>query len=315
MPPTDDALASICLPVRNGASTLEPVIRSVLAQDHGNIELVISDNASTDDTEELCRELARSDPRIVYHRQAEDIGLLDNFIAAMRRARGTFIRWIGDDDWLAPTYVSRCLAEFAAESRLILVTTQLGFVGADGAIRTADYRETVLSSDDPVERFTEMLRLLNDSHLLLDPLYGVMRRSVIARIPRRNMLREDQVLAARMALAGPWGHVCEVLGRRGWQDASRRQTARRLGVPAWHASAATALQCRELMRAVRAADLDPAQRRRASAAVVRWYVVRQQRVLTTRTHKLASAARDQVRAAGRRPRPPDARMPGSSTQR
>jgi glycosyltransferase involved in cell wall biosynthesis len=288
--PSTDVLVSICLPVRNGAARLEPVVRSILAQDHGNLELVISDNASTDGTEELCRDLARADARIAYHRQPENIGLLNNFIAAMRLARGTYFRWVGDDDWLAPNCVSRCLEVFAADDRLILVTMGVAFVGADGVTATADYRGSALASDDPIERFTEMLRLLNDSYLLIDPLYGLMRRATVAAIPRRNMLREDQIFAAKMALAGPWGHVHEVLGRRGWRDETRPALARRLGVPVWTARAATALQGRELLRWLRDADLDPVQRRRARAAVARWYVGRQQRTMANRGRRLAGRA-------------------------
>lgn len=289
MPP-GDPLVSICLPVRNGEKRLEPAVRSVLAQDHADLELVISDNASTDGTEELCRELARADSRIAYHRQAENIGLLNNFVAATGLARGTFMRWIGDDDWLAPTYVSRCLAVFAADERLVLVTTQIDYSGGGEAHETASYSGTALRSDDPVERFAEWLRLLNQSYLLLDPLCGVVRRAAVASVPRRNMLREDQIFAARLALAGPWGHVPAVLARRGWKDETRTALARRLGVPVWQARVATALQCRELLRLVGDADLEPAARRRAQAAVLRLYVGRHRRNLANRSRRVAGRA-------------------------
>src|SRR5262245_55907722 len=94
-----DTLVSVGLPVRNGAQTLRAVVSSVLTQDHELLELVICDNASTDGTEELCRELARGDKRIVYHRQPRNIGILNNFTYTMRLARGTFFRWLGDSDW------------------------------------------------------------------------------------------------------------------------------------------------------------------------------------------------------------------------
>ena len=94
-------VVSVGLPVRNGAERIEHVVRSVLDQDHENLELVICDNASTDDTEELCRELANQDSRIVYHRNPVNIGLLNNFIRVMQLSSGTFFRWVGDDDWLA----------------------------------------------------------------------------------------------------------------------------------------------------------------------------------------------------------------------
>ncbi|MGE5831083.1 MAG: glycosyltransferase family 2 protein [Micromonosporaceae bacterium] len=298
--PSSDPLVSVCLPVRNGEKRLEPVVRSVLAQDHGELELVISDNASTDGTEQLCRELARADPRIVYHRQPENIGLLNNFVAATRLARGEFLRWIGDDDRIAPTYVSRCLELFAADERLVLVTTQIDYAGDGGAQESAGYDGTALRSDDPVERFVEWLRLLNQSYLLLDPLCGVVRRAVVVSVPRRNMLREDQIFAARLALAGPWGHVPAVLARRGWKDETRTALARRLGVPVWQARVATALQCRELLRLVSDADLEPAGRRRARAAVVQLYLGRHRRNLANRSRRVAERA-SRVVFTGKRP--------------
>ncbi len=288
--PSSDVLVSVCLPVRNGADTLGPVVRSVLAQDHPHLELVISDNASTDGTEDLCRSLADADSRIVYHRQPENVGLLNNFMAAMRAARGTYLRWIGDDDWLAPHCLSRSLEVFAADPRLVLVTSGMAFVDEDGATDTAEYDGEALASDDPVERFDGMLRLLNQSHLLIDPLYAVMRRATVVGIPRRNMLREDQIFAAKLALAGPWGHVPEVLGRRSWIDDSRPALARRLGVPSWTARAATTLQGVELLRWVGQADLDPEQRRQARAAVLRWYGGRQRKTFVHRGRRLARAA-------------------------
>ena len=156
----------------------------MLAQDYGNLELVISDNASTDGTEEVCRALAREDPRIVYCRQPENIGLVPNFMFVLNRARGDYLRWIGDDDCLAPTYVSRMLGVFADDPRLVLVTSQIAYIEPDGEVRTAEYRGTELGADDPVVRFAEMLRLLNESHLLIDPNYGLFRRSVATSLAR-----------------------------------------------------------------------------------------------------------------------------------
>ncbi|MEV8513115.1 glycosyltransferase family 2 protein [Dactylosporangium sp. NPDC051484] len=288
MSPLHDVLVSVGLPVRNGASRLLEVTRSVLAQDHENLELVISDNASTDNTEEVCRALAAEDPRVVYHRNPENIGLMNNFVAAMGRARGTFFRWIGDDDWLAPNYISRCLEVVAGDDRLALVTTGAEFHGDDGVVRTGEYHGEALRSDDPIERLTEMLRLLNDSYLVIDPLYALMRREAIAPIPRRNMLREDQVFATKMALAGPWGHVNEPLYKRGYRDEKRPELVRRLGVPAWTARAATTLQGREMLRYLsEVPGLSPEQRRRARAAVRKWYIDRQQLVIARRSRRLA----------------------------
>jgi GT2 family glycosyltransferase len=287
-----NTLVSIGLPVRNGADGIEHVVNSVLNQDHQNLELVICDNASTDDTEELCRGLAAQDSRIVYHRHPINVGLLNNFMSALRLATGTFYRWVGDDDWLDPRCVSRCLDTFAVDDRLLLVTCQTRYTDPDGITRTATYDGTALGSDDPVTRFAEMLRLLNESYLLIDPLYGVFRREPLMRIKRRNMLSEDQVFATKLALAGPWAHVPEVLAWRNWKHERLRSQARTHDVPSWQAHFATALQCREMLRWLDKCDLDEQQRRKARSAVAQMYMRRQRLVVARRSRKLLGIARD-----------------------
>jgi glycosyltransferase involved in cell wall biosynthesis len=285
-----DTLVSVGLPVRNGAKRIERVIESVLTQDHENLELVICDNASTDDTEELCRGLARGDSRIVYHRNPTNIGLLNNFMSTVQLATGTFFRWVGDDDWLAPSCISRSLESFSADERLILVTSEVKFTGPDGLTQSAAYEGSALGSDDPVTRFCEMLRLLNESYLLIDALYGLFRREPVLRIERRNMLYEDQVFATKLALAGPAAHVPEALAWRNWKQERLSVQARRLDVPSWQAHFATALQCKEMLAWIDKCDLDDKQRRRARLAIAQMYTRRQRIILARRIHKLGRIA-------------------------
>ncbi|MCW2941163.1 MAG: hypothetical protein JWN00_4148 [Actinomycetia bacterium] len=288
-----ESLVSIGIPTRNGAERLGKAIKSVLAQDHQDIELVISDNASTDDTEEYCRALAETDSRIRYHRQPENIGVLNNFIEVGRLAKGTFFRWMSDDDWIEPICLSQSLQAFAEDERLVLVTSQIAYTGPDGRIQTGVYEGTGLGSDDPVERFTEMLRMLNESHLLIDPVYGLIRREPMIAIRRRNILREDQVFATKLALLGPWAHVPEVLSHRDWKDVTRGYLTERLGVPSWQAHVATTLQCREMLHWLAESDLTAEQHRRARAAVYRMYLRREQLAVTRGGRKLIRMARGQ----------------------
>lgn len=279
-------LVSICLPTRNGEQRIEKAVRTVLAQDHTDLELVISDNASTDGTEELCRALAAADPRIVYHRHPENRGLLNNFMFAAAHARGELFRWMGDDDYLEPHCVSRGVKEFQADPRLLLVSSQVAYTGADGVTETAPYQGSGLSSDDPVTRFAEMLRMLNETHLALDPLYSMMRREPVVAIARRNMLKEDEVFATKLALAGPWTHIPEVLAHRNWRSERLSAVARRLDVPVWHARCANTLQILEILRWLPSAGLTPAQVADARAAVLRMYARRQSVVLRRRSRKV-----------------------------
>ncbi|GAB3254631.1 glycosyltransferase family 2 protein [Nocardioides dilutus] len=267
-------LVSIALPVYNGAATLTPAIESALAQTYPDIELVISDNGSTDGTEEICRHFARADRRVVYKRHPTNIGMLNNFTSAARTATGTYLRWLGDDDSLEPSYVARTLETFGEDERRVLVTTQIVFVGADGTeTLVTDYDPSPLSSPDPGVRFAEMMRLLTTDLAVLDPLYGMLRRDSLL-VPRKNTLREDEIFAARLALAGPWGHVPQALARRPRSVATAAVLPRMLGVPAWHWHIRAVQQCRELSYWIAQSSLEPAQRRRARADLVRMYARR-----------------------------------------
>jgi glycosyltransferase involved in cell wall biosynthesis len=258
----------------------------VLAQDYERLELVISDNASTDETEELCRKLASTDNRIVYHRQIDNVGLLRNFVQTLNLAKGTFFRWMSDDDWLAPNYISRCMEAFLGDSRLILVTTQQNYVRSDGSSYTIAYSDKAFYSDDPIHRLENLISYIISGSLPIDPLYGMAWRASLATMARRNMIREDEVFAMRLTLAGPWGHVPEVLAKRNVRDYGVSATARYLGVPIWQAYVPTAVQCWEMLRLLPAERITSSQRRRARIAVGRLFVGRHYRTLIHRARKV-----------------------------
>ena len=128
---------TLALPVFNGAASIGDVATSVLSQDYDNIELLISDNASTDATAEVCREIAKSDARVRYHRHPRNLGVVNNFEWTKHNCRGTLMRWIGDSDVVRPSYASRCVELFVDHPRLFLVTTQLEYITNEGLTRTS----------------------------------------------------------------------------------------------------------------------------------------------------------------------------------
>jgi glycosyltransferase involved in cell wall biosynthesis len=269
-----DPLVTVGLPVYNGAETIRSVADSVLAQDYGELEFLISDNGSTDDTEEICRELARSDGRVRYERHPHNLGVVANFEWTKGNARGEFVRWIGDTDEIVPSYVSRCVEMFTLNPKLILVTTQLAYITNEGNTETTRYEPTALGSDDPVARVSEMLKLLTQNYQLLDPLYGMARVGTVSKIVHDQMLRADEVYATKLALAGPWGHIPEILATRRWNDPSPSQLAATLRVPVWKTRIRGILEARRMLEVIDEAGLAGDQRRRARAAVLRFYAGR-----------------------------------------
>jgi glycosyltransferase involved in cell wall biosynthesis len=267
-----EPLVTVALPVLNGADTLGDVARCVLDQEYENIEFLITDNASTDGTEEIGRELARTDKRVRYHRQARNIGLINNFEWTKLHCRGTYLRWIGDNDEILPTYVSRCLELFAEDPHLVLVTTQLQYVDEHGETASTRYDASALRSEDAVARLQEVLRLLTSSHLLLDPLYGMARVDAVKTIVHDQMLRGDEVYATKLALAGPWGHIPEILGSRQRDTPVVSQLVTLLDVPWWHSHVRAIIEARRMLQVIGRANLTPSDARRAKVAVGCFYI-------------------------------------------
>ncbi|MDP8931292.1 MAG: glycosyltransferase [Actinomycetota bacterium] len=289
--PTKSPELSFGIPVRNGAASLQRALDSVLAQRDVDLEVVISDNASTDATGEICRSYAARDSRVRYYRSEIDTGQIANFNRVAMLSRGRYFRWLGSDDWLEPDYARRCLAVMNARPSCVLVTTRQFFVEEDGSLTSA-CMEPGPDADEPVVRLAEMLRLLNESHLLIDPIYSMVRRSALERCGLlRRELRCDQILAVELSLLGPFRHVpSELAFRRAPSFMRAPMAAGRYGVPLGRAGLQHLRMCAVLARSVDGSDLPPADRRTAYRAIGSFYFRRQSNIARRRARKLRSYA-------------------------
>ena len=101
-------VVTVGMPVFNGEATLDAAIQSVLSQSFPDFELILSDNCSTDGTQDICERYAQRDSRICYVRQTVNIGAVENFEFVRARASGKYFMWAAADD-LRP-------ADFLAEN-------------------------------------------------------------------------------------------------------------------------------------------------------------------------------------------------------
>lgn len=118
--PERAARVTIGLPTFNRAHALPRAIDSVLHQTYNDWELVISDNASTDETQSVCERAAARDERITYIRQPVNLGLIGNFNFLSEVGRGPFFMYLADDDWLAESFLERCVATLEDRSDVVL---------------------------------------------------------------------------------------------------------------------------------------------------------------------------------------------------
>ena len=102
-----DPPVSICLVTYNRERLLPATIDSLLAQSFGDFELVISDDCSTDGTQNVCREYARHDPRIRYKRNSVNLGMPGNLNVSLQVAKGRYLANVHDGDVYRSDLISR----------------------------------------------------------------------------------------------------------------------------------------------------------------------------------------------------------------
>ncbi|HOO49722.1 MAG TPA: glycosyltransferase [Alphaproteobacteria bacterium] len=103
-------LVTISMPVFNGASSISNALDSIVAQTYPNLEIIVSDNASDDETFDICQRYEKKDPRIVLQRQDSNVGVYANSRSIWKRARGRYILFSGCDDTWKPNFIEKLVA-------------------------------------------------------------------------------------------------------------------------------------------------------------------------------------------------------------
>ena len=116
-------MITIGMPLFNAEDFLEEALDSLLAQSFCDFKLIISDNASADGTEHICRRYAKADSRITYTRQASNQGGIANFCSVLKAADTPYFMWAAGDDIWAPEYIEMCIANLQADPELGLVAS------------------------------------------------------------------------------------------------------------------------------------------------------------------------------------------------
>jgi glycosyltransferase involved in cell wall biosynthesis len=190
---------SIGLPVFNGAVFLAVAIDSLLNQTYQNIELIISDNASTDATPEICKKYAAADRRVRYSRLTENIGGIPNHNRVFMLASGEYFMWASHDDIWQPTYIEKCIVCLEKDPRAVMACSKVGIVDEAGQIQRLLELPHVGDSPHTVQRFQCFTALYS----FLEPTYGVIRTDILKRTVLHALHPgSDRILLAELALYG-----------------------------------------------------------------------------------------------------------------
>jgi glycosyltransferase involved in cell wall biosynthesis len=201
-------LLSVGMPVYNGERFLAKALDSLLTQTFTDFELIISDNASTDATESICRSYAGRDPRIQYSKNAENMGAGWNVRRVYAMAQGKYFKWAAHDDFCEPTLFEKCVVALERDPSLVLVQSKVRVLDETGAF-VEDYEWPMRTdSEDAIVRFRDLL--LND-HLCFQ-IFGVIRTEALKKLPPQgSYVNSDGVLLAQLGLLGRYHEIPERL--------------------------------------------------------------------------------------------------------
>lgn len=199
---------SIGLPVYNGEVYLAKAIQSILDQSYPDFELIISDNASTDRTEQICREFAAKDDRIRFFQNEVNIGAARNHNRVFELARGEFFKMASHDDLYPREMLKRSLEVFEKGTSSIAVVYSY-FEVIDEFGNSLEVRTDRIEKKDSRAHVRLTQLLLNIGQY--SPTYGLIRSEVGRKVQRGSYPYSDKAYLAELAMLGEFWEVKEVL--------------------------------------------------------------------------------------------------------
>jgi glycosyltransferase involved in cell wall biosynthesis len=210
---------TVGLPVYNTERYVAESVESLLGQSYTDFELIISDNASTDDTAAICERYAKQDSRIRYYRQPANIGLAPNHNFCVEQARGELFKWAAGDDLYHRDLLLRCVQVLDERPEVVLAHSYTAMIDEKSQMYQANVYSLGTSAPRPSDRFNSMLDGNGG-----DDDGGVMRRAVLVRTAMKDSYHHaDRTIIAELALHGPFCHVPEwMYFRRDHPDRAER---------------------------------------------------------------------------------------------
>jgi glycosyltransferase involved in cell wall biosynthesis len=207
---------SIGVPVYNGEPFLEEALDSILTQTFEDFEVIISDNASTDRTEMICRLYMAKDTRIRYFRNKVNLGAAKNYNRVFELSSGVYFKWAAADDLCAPDFLAKCVAVLDGHPEVILCYPKTSIIDECGNVIGYYDRSLDLRSPRESDRFRRAIRMTAECNAV----FGLIRSDILEKTSLiGNYISSDRILLAELSL---YGHFYEIPERLFF----RRQHAR-----------------------------------------------------------------------------------------
>ena len=199
---TEQPLVSIGVPIYNEAAYIDVALSALRSQDYPEIEIIVCDNASTDDTVEICQRHAQADPRIQVHVAEKNRGITNNFRWASDLASGKYFMWACGHDLWSPELISECVGLLEDNPTACVAYATANWIGPDGESLQKRSGWSDTRGLDPVSRFFTVF--WGNMH----PVLGLIRVDQFRSCkPIPEIIGGDLVLLADLAIRGEFIHA------------------------------------------------------------------------------------------------------------
>ena len=204
------------MPVFNGGEYLSAAVESILEQTYTNLKVIISDNASTDDTRDICEDFAKRDSRVTYVRKEVNVGVYRNYDAVFKGCSTSYFKWAASNDICRPTMLEKCIEILDARPDAVLAFPKTLLLDIDG--NTNSYEKNLdRQESSPVQRFQMFLQCVG----LNNAMSGVFRSDALRRTALNQVFYGSDIsMLAELALYGKFVEIPEELFVRRMTDTS-----------------------------------------------------------------------------------------------
>jgi len=195
----NNSIVTIGIPVYNGEKTIRRTIEAILSQTFRDFELIISDNASTDSTSNICKEYARRDKRIRYIRQKKNIGIFPNFFFVLEKARCKYFVWAAVDDYWSSDFLESNVRNLEAHEKIVGSISKIKYFDDYGLIENKKefpYHKYPLNGTYE-KRASFYLRIISAENL-----YAVFRTEALKQSLVRKMIARDDAILLKVLKFG-----------------------------------------------------------------------------------------------------------------
>lgn len=194
-------LVSIGMPVYNEERFIRASLESIIAQDYPNIELIISDNASTDNTGHICKEFSSQYDWITYHQRHQNHGPIDNFNYVLHKSKGKYFMWAsGHDTWMS-NYISSCAHLLETHPKATIVFGCSNWINEHGKTFSKESGWTDTRGLSVIARYHTVL--WGNMH----PILGLINSNALKQSKLLSTVGADLIALASLSLQGDFIHA------------------------------------------------------------------------------------------------------------